>query len=100
MPSFILYPSATLTFKLFSNFCCNPADSNVYISRKKLIFMLIAIDYGNNNIKTKHRAFTAGLLWEIMDMVETETVRFVADLLIRLCQNAICRCPSFKGYNH
>ena len=38
------------------------ALSNVLLYREEWINMLIVIDHGNKNIKTKHRTFTAGLL--------------------------------------
>ena len=38
--------------------------------------MLIAIDHGNKNIKTKHRTFTAGLLASEYAAYGGETVKF------------------------
>ena len=52
------------------------ALSNVLLYREEWINMLIVIDHGNKNIKTKHRTFTAGLLASEYPAYGGETVKF------------------------
>ena len=53
--------------------------SNVLLYREELIYMLIAIDHGNKNTKTKQRTFTAGLLASDYAAYGGETVKFAGN---------------------